>query len=611
VLFLSDDQLDLARNNDAYPRDQIRGRLMGACASHLKTTPEKLHQLGSSSNLFVWNALISELSLASALTDDERYLEHALTVVRSLAGEGWQTSSFDEHIHIPFVLAAVAGFYDLHRGRLGDGDTECVAGTITAMADHLHTELRTHPWGDVKLTVWNHNIVGYASLGLAALAVDDQRADAWLEVSVDRAARFLDTGVTGAGMTWEGLSYCGFVFKHLGPLIQGLRASAEAVDLVPPGSEREARLRRIPVWYAHETFPRGTWLQNYNDSHWDPSQALWGFLQSFGGLEPDLCGAVWDRLVGAPGSATFGAHTRWSSLAEAMAYFPDVAVDPAVVRRLGDSFHCPDVGYLTARDTWDDDASVFTFNSGPLKGLPVHDQSDNNSFTFIARGDPLVIDSGTARRRTREDGTPSSALGHNLVFVDERAEHPVRRGVGVSGRILAFERTGTHVAIAADATASYTVRNYNPVRHALRHAVFVKQPVPYVVTYDDIQKDRREHLYEYVLHVPADDIRSGRVEVLHPTAASLTTTGFESMSPPFDEHVLWRFGIRAVHPHFVVLFLPGDSSVVPSPVATVERSQSEINVRLQWPHGRDELEFDVRGRWPFARRPRAPRFIRV
>ena len=185
-----------------------------------------------------------------------------------------------------------------------------------------------------------------------------------------------------------------------------------------PGSELEQRLRRIPVWYAHETFPRGTWLQNYNDSHWDPSQALWGFLQSFGGLEPDLCAAVWDRLVGAPGSATFGAHARLSSLAEAMTFFPDVPVDENTVDRLDDWFYCPDVGYLSARDTWRHDASVFSFNSGRLKGLPVHDQSDNNSFTFIARGEPLVIDSGTARRRT--------ARGRHAI-VRARSQPRVRR----------------------------------------------------------------------------------------------------------------------------------------------------------------------------------------
>jgi hypothetical protein len=601
---------------------------MDACAAHLRTSADQLHQLGSSSNLFVWNAHISELSLASAVSDDERYLEHALDIVRSLAGEGWRTSRFDEHIHIPFVLAAVAGFYDLHRDELGS-DAELVVHTISAMATELARQLREQPWGDIKLTAWNHNIVGYATLGIAALVLDDHlEADAWLDVAIERARRFLEIGVTPAGMTWEGLSYCGFVFKHLGVFIHGLRARTPSIDLVGPGSEAEQRLRRVPVWYAHETFPRGTWLQNYNDSHWDPSQALWGLLQFFAGLEPELCAVVWDRLVGAAGSATFGSHARWSSLAEALAFFPAVAIDREVLERLDDCFHCPDVGYLSARDTWSDDASVFSFNSGPLKGLPVHDQSDNNSFTFFALGEPLAIDSGTARRRTREDGTPSSALGHNLVFIDGRGEHPVRRGVGVSGEILGFERRDTHVAVIGDATASYTVRKYNPVRQVLRHAVFVKHPVPYLVTYDDIQKDRREHNYEYVLHVPAGDRFSGvrpvrlatvtrpdgspagRVEVLHPPGVWLTTDRFESMSPPFADHLLWRFGVRAVHPHFVVLFLPGEPSTLRSPDARIARDRSTISVELRWPDGCDHIAFDVVGRRRFGRAPALPRFSR-
>jgi hypothetical protein len=345
-------------------------------------------------------------------------------------------------------------------------------------------------------------------------------------------------------------------------------------------------------------------------------------------LVPELCAAVWDRLVGARGSASYGAHARWSSLAEATAYFPDAVVDPEVIRELDDSFHCPDVGYLTTRDSWGDDASVFSFNSGPLKGLPVHDQSDNNSFTFIARGEPLVIDSGTARRRTREDGTPSSALGHNLVFVDGRAEHPVRRGVGVSGKIVALEHAETHVSVVADATASYTVRKYNPVRHAIRHAVFVKRPFPYLVTYDDIQKDGRERQYEYAVHVPRGErfdgerrtgrasvttdggTSAGRVEVLNPLNTSLTATDFESMSPPFADHVLWRFRAFAAHAHFVVLFLPGDDTDVPLPVASVEHNRSELNVTLRWVGACDALTFDVRPRRLFAPDPRPPRLTR-
>ena len=51
---------------------------------------------------------------------------------------------------------------------------------------------------------------------------------------------------------------------------------------------------------------------------------------------------------------------------------------------------------------------------GPFSAK-IHDQSDNNSFTFIAGGVPLVLDAGSANRRT--EGTPSSSLGHNYEYV--------------------------------------------------------------------------------------------------------------------------------------------------------------------------------------------------
>ena len=101
----------------------------------------------------------------------------------------------------------------------------------------------------------------------------------------------------------------------------------------------------------------------------------------------------------------------------------------------------------------------------------------------------------------------------------------------MSGQILGVERSDTHVAVVADATASYTVRKYNPLRHALRHAVFVKHPFPYLVTYDDIQKDGREHHYEYVLHVPAADRFDGERAV---TTALVASGARRALGPDRD-----------------------------------------------------------------------------
>ena len=368
--------------------------------------------------------------------------------------------------------------------------------------------------------------------------------------------------MTAAGMTWEGHHYCGYVFQHLGLFLRGLRGAGRIGEVAPPGSALEAKLHRVPHWYAHDLFPRGKWLQNYNDSHWDPSSSLLGFLLTFTEYEPALCAAVWDQLVGRPGRRTFGFDSRFSSVGEALLWFPDGPIRPLGELGLDDHFHCPEVGYVATRTGWDRGASVFTFNSGPLIGV-VHDHADNNAFTYIARGAPLALDSGSANDPT--PGSPSTAAGHNGVFVDGRGEATAGGGAGVSGRILAVAVSDDAVGVVGDATESYTAGGHLPLRRAHRHALFVRRPVPYLVTFDDLDVDDREHRFEYTVHVPSGDAGDtagactigsntgdpvGRLQVLHPDPASveLATEPYATQRRPrgpHNNHVRWSLGTTA------------------------------------------------------------------
>src|SRR6185436_18629667 len=91
---------------------------------------------------------------------------------------------------------------DLIEGTLPEHDRGQVRDTIRTMARHLHRELTTKRWGSLERVRWNHGIVGYSALGLAAALLDDREAMPWLELAVDRARLFLEEAVTPAGMTW-------------------------------------------------------------------------------------------------------------------------------------------------------------------------------------------------------------------------------------------------------------------------------------------------------------------------------------------------------------------------------------------------------------------------
>jgi Heparinase II/III-like protein len=602
-----DAALALASTDRRPPRDQILHRLEAVAETrHLATSPQDLLELGPGYNFVRYSSLLTDLSLLSRIADDDRYPDHLRLVVDSLTGGGWRSGRFfDQHIQLPFVLGALTIAYDLFGNELPTEERSRWLATVREMTEHLAGQLATRRWGSLERRLWNHNILGYAGLGLGAVILDGPDASAWLDLAIERSRIFLREGVTRAGMTWEGISYCGFVFKLLGPFINAVELCGRRSELCPP--EVEARLRNVPVWFAHSMFPKGGFVQNFNDAAWNAHKALEGFLASFAREQPDLCGVIWQRLVGAHGSGTYGRDPRASCLAEAMLFVPPEPYDPEPLARLDLFFGCEDVGYVSARDGWDDDASVLAFNCGPFLG-ELHDQSDNGSFTYVARGEPVVIDAGAAN--TRVEGSASSSLGHNLVFVDGRAEQVSGQGYGVSGTITSVRRSDHAVIVSGDATASYCQDGYNPVDHAVRHAAFVTGGVPYLLTFDDIVKgDGAEHDYDHVLHVPAaltapgaavgevsigstDGRAVGRLLVLNPRRVSLSVEGFLSSGEPYREHTVLHLATRAATPQFVMLFLPAEAEA--DPACEVDVAGEQLTVRLTWQSATDELVFPIR-----------------
>ena len=605
-MFLPKDLVARAQSDrSGDPRSEILLRLNRACDAHLRLTPNSLVKLRGKS--FVrWRAVIEELSAMAALSPGGAHLERLVECVAPMARGGWRMGSgFDRHLAVPWVLTALAGCLDAHDDQLGSGKS-VVEDIVAEFSEFISREQETTSWGDVERVAFNHTIIAYAALGAGALALLGKHPDAsgWLERALDATERFLAVGVSSAGMTYEGLTYCGYDFKYVGVLLTGLQARGLATNLVPPDSTIEQKLRRVPTWYAHDMWPSGSRLQNFNDSFYEPDRAVWGLLIMFGAYEPDLCASIWDRLVGSKGTRNYGAHHLWSSLAEAMFFYPQAARENRI-EQLETVFVDPDVGYLSARDGWREDATVFSFNSGPfLKRARVHDQADNNSFTLIARGAPMVLDSGDGN--DRREGSPSSSLGHNLVLIDGRGEHPAGDGLGVSGRIVAFASGEDVVSVVGDATESYCQEKYNSIRHFFRTTVFVRKPFPYVLIFDEIDKDGQSHFYEFIVHVPEIDEPSlvggsrearicdpagqaiGVIEVLRPAELSPSVETFETKTQPFREHRLLRFGTHAVEPGFLVLLRPV-SPTPERPVVQVDESVDGLSVSLQWTSTLDRI----------------------
>jgi hypothetical protein len=572
----------------------------------LSLVPERVLAMSTGANLFVLQNCLLELSLMARLAEEARHVDALNNLLASLDRPALSKERLPEEIHCSFVLVGLAVALDLGAEVLADRPARTARAAVATLAERLHADSLSKEWGQRvrQRAAWNHSIVSFSGLGAAGLAITDHPASAaWVQVAIDRALLFFEHGITAAGMTREGLAYCGFVFRNLGLFLRGARAAGRFDYLDAAQNPFLDRLARVPQWYAVEIFPDGGWMQNLNDSYWDPRPALLGWLTTFPSLDQQTAAAVWHETLGERGRGSFGADPSLgkSSVFESALWRPDTSPRAHGEDDRGPSFfHCPDVGYV--RERLPGSQCAFSFNCGEYIGA-IHDQSDNNSFTLFADGLPVALDAGAFDYP--QEGNASSSYGHNAVIIDGRGQLPAGHGFGVSGGIIHLHRDEDRLIVGGDATRSFNGLGYNEVRRALRWCVFVKRPHPYLLVFDDIEKDDVEHHYEFLLHTPTPrgaTIEEGAIRMqlefedrraacqlifLEHETVTVRREAFACPShPPFEEHALWRLARRAVNPEFVVLLVAGGARDAPVGTATLARSALSITVSVRSASGK-------------------------
>lgn len=570
--------------------------------------------LGLASNLFQVQGILLETSLAFACSGEERYLQPVRHCLGAIADGDVRRARLPNEVHRAFVVVGLAVAHELCGEAI---DRELLEATVATIVAELHHASQHEEWGDrvLKRNAWNHTAVAYAAIGCGGLlcAERDPRAVQWLADALERVQLFFADGVSEAGMTREGLTYCGFVFRNLAPLLLAMRNAGAWDYRSAVQNPHVERLRRVPRWYAIETFPGGSWLQPINDSYWSPKRAMCGFLPTFGALAPALTAWVYDMLLGARGDASHGRDPGMatSSLFESVLWGPrqapaDVQAPPQAPAYketpLPEVLADPVVGYLAERvrsRPW----SGFSLNCGEYIG-GIHDQSDNGSVTLFAGRVPLLIDSGAANDPV--EGSPSSSHGHSVVLIDGRGQLPSGGGAGCSGAILQAERSSAATIVSADMTASYCARGYNPVAHALRHCVYGKRPFTYLLVVDDFARPLGEPAkFEQLFHAPLasarERVRGGvrmRIEFagkargleLRPLddAVILDEEEFTQHDKALlDPHLLWRISREGegsvAMPTLVLPYREGNL-----PEVTGELDAAAGLVTLRWSFGGEE-----------------------
>ncbi len=509
------------------------------------------------SNLFQAQGLLLEASLAFRLSGEQRYLDPVARCVSEVADAQLRGERLPGEVHPAFVVVGLCVAHELCGLAL---DTELLLTTVADIVGEMELASTHEPWGqrEVKRHAWNHAAVAFAAIGCGGLVCTehDPRAERWVESALERLRLFFAHGLTDAGMTREGLSYCGFVFRNVAPLLLGARGLGIWDYRNPRENPHLERLCRIPGWYAIETFPGGRWTQVLNDAYWSPRRAMGGFLPTFGSLDPGLAAWVYDHLLGERGDGTHGQDRGLSAstLFESVLWPPGEALSEAaagVPELLAD----PSVGYFAER-VRGGQRSSFSFNCGEFIG-GIHDQSDNGSVTLFHGDVPVLIDSGASHETA--EGSPSSTHGHSLVLIDGLGQIPAGQGDGCTGTIISCLRDSRATVISAELSRAYAARDYNPLAHGLRHCVYGKRPFTYLLVVDDFARPGAEPaLFEQLFHTPpvAASVQAGqrltaRIDfagssawmVLQPLDADavLTQTSFlQHDRVLFAEHPVWR-----------------------------------------------------------------------
>jgi hypothetical protein len=559
--------------------DPVLAVLRESNARALQRKPGSLPGRSPSWNLFVIQTCLFELALSVHLERSAVCLEALSDLIVALDPQGTSEERLPTEVHVAFVTIGLAVALELAREALEPAVLASGYEAVERLAGRLQVSAVSEAWGQraANRAAWNHSIVAFAGLGVAGLALPEHpSSQEWVTLAAERSLLFFEHGITAAGMTREGLSYCGFVFRNLFPFLLGARASGAFDYRDPLQNPFLERLGQVPAWYAGEVFPNGKWVQNVGDSYWDPNPALAGFMPVFSALDEQRAAQIWRRTIGEQGLGSYGADDslRWSTVFESMLWGPSWVgpeVEPVGVE--GEFFHCEDVGYLrkwTADRRWG-----FSFNCGTFIGS-IHDQCDNNSFTLFAAGVPFILDAGAANRA--EEGSASSSHGHSAILIDGRGQALAGGGLGVSGSIVRVERGSARTLVTGDATDSYARHGYNPVLWARRTCLFTHGESPSLLVCDDIQKDGDEHEYEFLLHTPTPSSfavegqrarlsidfdgasTKGEILVLDPPGVRIASEPFTSPGqPPFEQHTLWRIATRAVNPRFVVLLTAAET----------------------------------------------------
>lgn len=409
---------------------------------------------------------------------------------------------------------------------------------------------------------WNWIAVGLQQ-PLLALAIEgeDGYDPRVFRLGVEIARDYLTYGISAAGVSTEAVGYTQFGLVWATPFFAAAARRGENLIAHP-------HHRAMLDWYLHTGVPaRSGWSSHGDGGDTGPSLGTLSLWRYFFPSDPKPA-ALWRSLALAGGDKFLSGPFHlvepllWTDTDPAP-FAAAAGVDVAALK-LPLTHYDPLRGSLTTRGAWTPDSSVLQFECRADSVGASHEHADRGMFTFHALGRAWAKDNFRSIETRHHNNVLIDGLGQGywpgpgrwlgvaenshavLAAIDakgaydwlwpkqilaenpdtfERFNHPRWDSYRAEARQFQAARAGqkgerdTRPSVTAfwdgfsDVAGGprlwdedgWPVRYpHNPVLRAFRTVLFVRGASPYAVIVDDIQKDDRERLYEWLMQTGPD-----------------------------------------------------------------------------------------------------------
>ena len=422
------------------------------------------------------------LSTYAMLTGDESYATRAVEQVMSCVEQG-NVSIYDSingALCIGDFGYAYALAYDTLYGYMTENERSALKAEMEEIGAWIYENSPViNTWGseEENRKAWNWNAVTHGALGMIALSTGTHAE--WLELAITRAEGYFKYSVDSTGAGMEGLHYIGYAMNSFIPMDYAIYrlTGTELLDYFPAFQSMtywSMLYMTVPQGKDQVAINQGDSLGNYSGPYYiinryRQADALW----------------AWEHTYGLEGDGKFTIEYNgngWS--APAIIFFEDQTLTP---ERPTEEKHpltvTYDKGLVVARDSWENNASMFTFTCGRgYSGCWNH--PDDNTFTFHARGESYIVDLGANFKDSKE---------HNVVIVNGKGMNYSGGSTMIEGDILENKLLPNgNLYVSGSNAKSY----WNPkLTQSIRQIVYGGGDVPFLLVMDFARGDVTDNTF--------------------------------------------------------------------------------------------------------------------